>query len=204
MRIVGDSLGKKYNSNWIFRELSIEIEQGDTLALVGSNGSGKSTLLQILSNSLTPSRGTVTYLKGDQTIAPEHATAAINFSSPYADLIEELTLVEHLKFHSTFKKPRIVLEDMMERMGYPEAAHKPIQAFSSGMKQRLKLALAFYFEGSVLALDEPTSNLDAKGIDWYRSLISDEKNRTILIASNQRYEYEFCKTTIDLEAFSIK
>ncbi len=199
MRIVGDSLGKKYNTNWIFRDLSLEIDNGETVALVGPNGSGKSTLLQILSNALTPSKGTVIYQQGDQELAPEQAVAEINFSSPYADLIEELTLLEHLRFHSKFKKPSLELEAIVEQMGYPDAMHKPIQEFSSGMKQRLKLALAFYFEGSILALDEPTSNLDSNGIDWYLSLIEREKKRTILIASNQRYEYDFCKTQIDLK-----
>lgn len=198
MRIVGDSLGKKYNTNWIFRDLSFEIENGQSLALIGPNGSGKSTLLQIISSALTPSKGQISYFKSDLDVNQDQAVAQINFSAPYIELAEELTLIEHLKFHQNFKPPLLELDDIIEQMGYPDARNKPVLEFSSGMKQRLKLALTFYFDGEILALDEPTSNLDSKGIEWYQSLVSGEKKRTILIASNQRYEYEFCKKQIDL------
>lgn len=198
MRIVADSIGKKYNTNWIFRDISIELGDSECLAIVGPNGSGKSTLLQILINTLTPSRGEVSYYHTGEKVEPETILDKINFSSPYMDLIEEYSLIEHLRFNAKFKKNLVPFDEIIEAMGYPNARNKLVSEFSSGMKQRLKLALVFFYEGEILALDEPTSNLDSKGIDWYQSLIENHQNRNILIASNQGYEYEFCQKKVEL------
>jgi len=199
MRIVGTGLGKKYETRWIFRDVSIDLAVGDSLAIKGSNGSGKSTLLQILAGSLTPSAGEIEYYQGEDRIENESVPTLFNFSAPYIELIEEFTLSEHLGFHSKFHQPILPVAEMMERMGYPESIHQPVREFSSGMKQRLRLALAFFYESSAVCLDEPTSNLDESGIAWYQSEMKTLLGkRTILIASNQRYEYDFCQKTIRL------
>ncbi|MCP4458224.1 MAG: ATP-binding cassette domain-containing protein [Cytophagales bacterium] len=200
MRISAVDLGKKFETRWIFKNFSIDLSSGDSLAITGSNGSGKSTLLQIMAYSLTPSAGKVEYYDNQRLIKSEDIPTQINFSAPYVELVEEFSLKEHLDFHSNFHTPMIPVREMMERMGLAVASNKPVRQFSSGMKQRLRLALTFYFNSRAIFLDEPTSNLDESGVGWY---LTEVKNildhRTILIASNQRYEYDFCKKTIQLE-----
>lgn len=199
MRIKGIDLGKKFETRWIFKNITIELQLGNSLAITGANGSGKSTLLKILASSLSPSAGTINFYKGEQIVNPEEVSCNINFSAPYIELIEEYTLEEHLNFHAKFRNPTIPISAMMERMGYPQAANQAVREFSSGMKQRLQLALTFYYDSNMVVFDEPTSNLDESGIDWYLSEIKNIKGkRTILIASNQRYEYDFCQRTIQL------
>ena len=199
MKIIGTDLGKKFEKRWIFRNVSVDLEQGESQAITGSNGSGKSTLLQILANSLTPSFGSVKYFANDQLIEMDENSGKISYSAPYIELIEELTLKEHLEFHSKFRSPTITINDMIDRIGYQDAVNQPVREFSSGMKQRLRLALAFFFEAEVNFFDEPTSNLDESGVAWYLSEIKYlVGKRSILIASNQRYEYDFCKKIIEL------
>ena len=199
MKIVGTDLGKKFEKRWIFRNISVDLEQGEAQAITGSNGSGKSTLLQILANSISPSFGSVEYFANDQLIEMDENSGKLSYCAPYIELIEELTLKEHLVFHSKFRSPIIAINDMIDRIGYPNAVNQSVREFSSGMKQRLRLALSFFFEADVNFFDEPTSNLDESGVAWYLSEIKKLVGvRSILIASNQRYEYDFCKKTIQL------
>ncbi len=199
MTITGTNLGKKFGSHWIFKNLSFEISQGQSVALIGPNGSGKSTLLQVISSALTPSKGDLKYYENVQQIESDQAIQHINFCSPYTEIIEELTLDEHLSFQGQFKKALADNQAIAEHLGLSDALHRPISQFSSGMKQRTKLALQLYFEGHVLALDEPTSNLDEDGKEIYREEVKKLMgNKTILIASNDRSEYDFCEKIIDL------
>ena len=199
MIISGTDLGKKFGKNWVFRNISFEISARDSVAITGSNGSGKSTLLQIISQALTPSKGKIEFTSAKGGILAEDIIQQINFCSPYGELIEELSLAEHLVFHSKFKIPNLSVEEIINKIGLGKSRDKPISDFSSGMKQRVKLALQFYYEGAILALDEPTSNLDNKGIQWYQDEIQQLKGkRIILVASNLHSEYDFCNKTLDL------
>ncbi|REE01237.1 ABC transporter ATP-binding protein [Marinoscillum furvescens] len=197
MTITLEDIGKKYHRNWIFRKLNAELKAGEIVALTGHNGSGKSTLLKILSGYLTPSEGAIHF--GDKT---EHPQLSFGFAAPYQNLIEEFTLAEHLKFHAGFKNPLIGIPEMMEAAQLSPAHDKPIREFSSGMKQRVKLALAFFYEGSAVFLDEPTSNLDESGVKWYHQLLADwQQNRSLIIASNQPDEYRLASQKIFIENY---
>ncbi len=199
MIISAIGLGKKYDRNWIFRDLTITITEGERIAITGKNGSGKSTLLRILAGSLSPTAGTVAYTDNNVSIPEDESCQLINFCAPYIELPEEFTLRELLHFHSTFRQSILDIEAIIDRMGYPAAADKQIGQYSSGMKQRVRLVLAFFFEAEVVALDEPTTNLDETGMAWYRNEIAQiPENKTIIISSNQRYEYDFCKKSIEL------
>ena len=78
-------------------------------------------------------------------------------------------------------------------------ADKLISNFSSGMKQRLKLGLAFFSESSIAFLDEPTSNLDEKGVNWYLENVREILNKKLVfISSNQKHEYDFCSELIHI------
>ena len=120
------------------------------------------------------------------------------------ELIEELTLEEIWKFHFKFKKGPLVnnTDEVIQTLGLEKGRGKVIKNYSSGMKQRLKLGLAFFSDTHLLLLDEPTSNLDESGIQMYLKLIEDWKsNRTILIGSNQPLEYQMCDGKLDITSF---
>ena len=109
-----------------------------------------------------------------------------------------------LEFHAGFKplNPSFTHEAILSTVGLESAMNKQIRYFSSGMKQRLKLALAFFSDTPVLLLDEPTTNLDADGIALYRSLIHDHtKARLVIVSSNVKQEYDFCEEVISISDY---
>src|SRR5690606_8438251 len=149
-------------------------EQGNSYAILGANGSGKSTLLQVISGSLSPSEGNIIYRNQEQPVDPEQIFQQLSLAAPYLEFIVELTLTELISFHFKFK-PFLAGYDavkIIELLGFEKSKNKLLKYFSSGMKQRVKLALAFCSDTPVLLLDEPTSNLDTEGIAWYHTLIS--------------------------------
>lgn len=202
MKIVAENLGKRFNREWIFRHLSLTLEQGKTYAITGPNGSGKSTLSQVLWGQVPQTAGTLQYLEGDKPVSQADTYRFVSIATPYMDLIEEFTLDEAIEFHFKFKKPAgISVSDAVTRMDLAHARDKKIAAFSSGMKQRLKLALAFYSDTPFLFLDEPTTNLDQNSTRWYFDNLGAQKGRTIVIASNQEHEYPSDSVKIDLSDY---
>lgn len=194
MQITLENLGRRFNKEWIFKDINYIFSQGQQYAILGPNGSGKSTLLSVLLGNLTPSEGKITY-NSTKEILPEHIFSSISLAAPYLDLIEEFTLQETIDFHFKFKNYQqgFNAAAVLDLLALNKAEDKPLKYFSSGMKQRTKLALAFCADTPILVLDEPTSNLDVQGTDWYLSLIERfAKNRLVLVGSNQSYEYDFC------------
>jgi ABC-type multidrug transport system ATPase subunit len=204
MTIQVENLGKRFNREWIFKNLTSTFEQGNTYAITGPNGSGKSTLLQVLWGQMPSSSGKIAYHLKDKTVAIEDVFQHVSIATPYMDLIEEYTLSEMLHFHFQFKKVRhskSVLE-VMELMELTHARDKTIANFSSGMRQRVKLGLAFYSNTSMLFLDEPTTNLDKKSTEWYlKQLYLLPEDSLIFIASNQEHEYPVSAKKIDILDF---
>jgi ABC-type multidrug transport system ATPase subunit len=203
MKIVAENLGKRFNREWIFRHFTLSIEQGKTYAITGPNGSGKSTLSQVLWGQVPPTAGTLKFIDGDNTIPTTDFFKYISIATPYLDLVEEFTLTEAIAFHFKFKKPsrHVPASEAAAHMELSHAHDKKIGAFSSGMKQRLKLALAFYSDTPLLFLDEPTTNLDKNAISWYQENLRRQEGRTIIIASNQEEEYPSNSIKIDLSDF---
>lgn len=203
MNIHLDHISKRFGKQWIFRKLSYQIESNSAHAICGRNGSGKSTVLKIISGYNTATSGKITYQQNGKQIRLEDHITAVNYAAPYQHLLEELTLQEHLDFHFEFKKNLIPPAEIIDRVGLKGAQNKFVGDFSSGMKQRLKLGLALFSEGSLLLLDEPTSNLDEQGIAWYKEEILKKKGDcTIIIASNLRYEYDFADHQLTITDFS--
>jgi ABC-type multidrug transport system ATPase subunit len=192
MKIVTHNLSKRFNREWIFKNLSYEFNTGKTYALIGPNGSGKSTLLQILWGQMPASEGTVNYSNERGLVPASDVFKSIAIAAPYMDLIDEFTLEEMVKFHFGFKPIREMKsrEEVIDIMGLSHARKKMISNFSSGMRQRLKVGLAFHTQSEILFLDEPTANLDKKSIDWYwENLTPLLGNVLTIIASNQEAEY---------------
>jgi ABC-type multidrug transport system ATPase subunit len=189
--------GKRFNKDWIFQSLNVAFEQGQHYALIGNNGSGKSTLLQILSGYTTLSKGSIEWNNADSQTAYDQ----ISIAAPYLELLEELTTIEHFKFHATFKSlvDTLSIQEMIQLIGLENATHKQIRYFSSGMKQRLKLALAIFSTSPILLLDEPCSNLDKEGYALYKELIQKyAMHKLIIVGSNDPEEYTFCTQQINL------
>lgn len=182
----------------------MDFHQGHSFAVTGPNGSGKSTLLKVLSGITPPSSGTLDYIIDDEKTDPDYYYRNLTFVSPYLELIEEFTLKEFLNFHFKLKrmKPEFDIQELLSYTYLENSVNKQIRNFSSGMKQRLKLSLAFCGDSSVIFLDEPTTNLDEKGVQWYKDGVKKHlPDRLLFIASNQLREYESCKTVIDIMDF---
>ncbi|MFM7853034.1 MAG: ATP-binding cassette domain-containing protein [Flammeovirgaceae bacterium] len=192
MKIIANQVGKRFDREWVFRNFSFEFLAGNTYALNGPNGSGKSTLLQLLWGQLLPSKGMISYQKNAAILPAEEVFKHVSIATPYMDLIDEFSLEEMVTFHFQHKEPRanLTTPEAIDRMELPLARHKQIRDFSSGMRQRLKLALAFFSNCDVLFLDEPTTNLDRHAFDWYRHHLQVlPSNQLTIIASNQSEEY---------------
>ncbi len=203
MQIELQKLGKRYRFEWVFRGLDYNFLPQSSYALVGHNGSGKSTLLQILSGYLSPSIGKIRFSLHGQAIEIGDVYRHISLCTPYLELPEELSLEEAIRFHSQFKpfKNNLSIPGLLDILSLPNSARrKEIRFFSSGMKQRLKLALAFMSDTSVLLLDEPSITLDSKGLLWYRQLLQEEAlgQRLCIIASNISADFEGCEHTLDI------
>jgi ABC-type multidrug transport system ATPase subunit len=194
--------GKRFNKDWIFKDLNCIFEMGQHYALIGNNGSGKSTLLQIISGYATLSKGTIDWGAYDT----HSIFQQISIAAPYLELIEEFTTLEQFAFHEKFKPLRkdLSIEKMIEMIGLKASTHKQIRYFSSGMKQRLKLALAIFSETPILLLDEPCSNLDQEGYALYHDLIYKyAMHKLIIVGSNDTQEYDFCKKHINLMEYKV-
>lgn len=186
-------LAKRYNREWIFKNFTQTFRSGQTYAITGPNGSGKSTLLQVLWGQLPQSGGKISYVKNNTAITVDDVFRYVSVAAPYMDLIEEFTLTEQLQFHFKLRKPRAgnTIESMVAKLYMGDSRDKQISNFSSGMKQRVKLGLAFFTETDVIFLDEPGTNLDEKAFAWYKENLSEatQTGSMILIASNQKSEY---------------
>ncbi len=198
MKITLQNLGKRYNREWIFRHIEYEFIVGKKYAITGSNGSGKSTLLQVIAGSLMHNEGSIEMHNG-QLLSNEQHYQHISIATPYLELIEEMTALEMLRFHSTFKQLILPAAEILQIVNLQASAKKQIRYYSSGMKQRFKLALAFFSKTPILLLDEPTTNLDEDGIALYHQLIKNyTTNKLVIVCSNDKQEYSFCEEALEM------
>lgn len=201
-----NGLGKRFNREWIFKNLHYTFRSGKTYAITGPNGSGKSTLLQILWGQLPPTSGSIDYAIHSQQVPVDDVFRRISIATPYMDLIEEFTLQELIRFHFRMRTLRAgyTLEAFTDALSLTHAQDKHISNFSSGMKQRLKLGLAFYTDADIIFLDEPGTNLDEQTLGWYHDNLNKlPKGKLVLIASNQRHEYPEDSEVLNMMEFKM-
>lgn len=198
MRIELKDIAKKYHRSNLFQNLDYEFESGKSYAILGANGSGKSTLLRIIAGYTSPTAGKIFWaVPGkEKAIELKEYHQYFSYSSPALELFDELTLKEHLQMH--FKLKKIAegksVNDLIELAGFKGHENKTLKHFSSGMLQRVKLLMALFTSDKVVLLDEPCTNLDEKGVAWYRQAVLEQKGKKLLIiASNQAQEYDFCE-----------
>jgi ABC-type multidrug transport system ATPase subunit len=205
MQIQISAAAKRFNKEWIFSNLDYSFATGHHYALIGNNGSGKSTLLQIIAGYIGLTKGQINWVdQNNKSIDNATIYQSISIAAPYLELVEELTALEQIAFHQQFKsiQPNLTPIQILEKIGLEKAADKQIRNFSSGMKQRLKLALAIFDQAPILLLDEPCSNLDKEGIQTYQTLIQNYAlHKLIIVASNDTQEYHFCDQQLALTDF---
>ena len=200
-----NNIGKRYNYEWIFRKVNYDFTSENNYVILGANGSGKSTLLQVIAGNLTNSEGEIQYQVSGIKYQDETIFTQLSYCAPYLDLFEEFTLTESIEFQEKFKpfQAGLDVKKIIELTELEKSKDKQLKYYSSGMKQRVRLALAILADTPLLLLDEPTSNLDKKSIDWYQSLVTNHsKNRLIIVASNhQENEYSFCNKQLNVENY---
>ena len=204
MKILAENLEKKFRQEYVIKNFNFEFQDHKKYAIVGPNGSGKSTLLQLLSQFSLPTKGSVKYLDNQgNLIENDLAFKQISFAAPYSEIIEEFTICELISFlvglqnlPSAFNIK--AFEEFSELKTNP---NKLIKDFSSGMKQKTKLTLAFSTPRPFLFLDEPTTNLDFKSKDWFQRKLEAEKDKLIVIASNEESEIKYCEERIQILDF---
>ncbi len=206
MTISLSDAGKRYNRDWIFRHLTYTFTSGNSYAIIGPNGSGKSTLLQAIGGAIALSEGTLSFQSINDHTSKDSETLYqyISIAAPYLEVIEEMTVTEFLQFHQTFKPflSGTTTKEIISTVGLDTAAHRQIRYYSSGMKQRVKLAQAIFSDTPVILLDEPCTNLDSAGIALYQQLIKTYcSNRMIVVSSNDEVEYGFCREKISILDF---
>ena len=200
MTVTLDRVAKRFNRDWIFRDLSYTFSAGTRYAILGPNGSGKSTLMKAISGYLTINEGQINYTLNQKEIPREEIYRYVAYTAPYMELPEELTVEEVVDFQADFKpfqtdsKAEVIRTALLE-----EHADKQIRDLSSGMRQRLKVAMAVLSDAPILLLDEPATNLDEKGLAWMKDLVGQyAHDRITLIASNRPDEYEGCEEFLDI------
>ena len=205
MEVVLENLGKAFGKQRVITNITYTFSQGERYAVLGGNGSGKSTLLKMIYGALTPSEGRITHILNGNSIKPEDSVFKISLASPYLELIEELTAIEFLDFYGKFRafRKKATSKEILESCLLADSSKKEIRNFSSGMRQRLRLGLALFSESELVLLDEPISNLDPKGMEWYRNLIDTQLDkRTLIVGSNfDDREMGFCPNRLELQKY---
>ena len=204
MEIHLEGIGKKFRKEWIFRNVNLDFLPSKRYGIVGYNGSGKSTLLQIIAGISLPSEGKIHFLSQNAVLPTENILERLSFSAPYQELIEELTAKEMFDFHFKFRKLSFPISssDFFEEIGLKGNENKQVKYFSSGMKQRMRLALCVYTEAEVYMLDEPTTNLDRVGVQWYKDILTKKLlDKTLIISSNIEEEYAVCENIFNIDDY---
>lgn len=199
-KIVLTDAGKRFNREWIYRHCNIELSVGSAYAITGPNGSGKSTLLQAIAGSMQLSEGSIVWNDlQTKDIDAEQIYKQLAIAAPYLELIEEMTAKEFLEFHEQFKPliATVSIDEILSIIGLEKAVDKQIRYYSSGMKQRVKLAQAIFSDVPLLLLDEPCTNLDTTGYVLYHSLIKNYcMHKLIVVSSNDEQEFNFCDQVV--------
>jgi ABC-type multidrug transport system ATPase subunit len=200
-----DKIGKQYNGEWIFKSVSLSFLQQHRYLIAGGNGSGKSSLLKVLCGYSMPSQGLISWGLTNRSVQDGELHKEVSVCAPFVDIFENHSVTEAIEFHFKFKNlvNGSSTKDVIACCYLKGCENKRVSELSSGMKQRLKLAISFLSDTPFLFLDEPCSNLDAQAIKWYQeNLVKYKRNRLVIICSNNKEEEHFiCDKTINLEDY---
>lgn len=195
------NLKKDFDRKTILKDLNFSLTNKDSLSITGKNGSGKSTLIKILSNIFMQTSGSISITVDNTQIERQNFYKYIGLISPYLNLYDEFSGLENLKFTARLRGlSDDCINSIITRVGLWERRNDLVKIYSSGMKQRLKLAFALMHEPEILLLDEPTSNLDAEGVRLVDNVAEQYKySRILIIATNDEHEKSLCKDELNLD-----
>ncbi|MEY2899130.1 MAG: hypothetical protein RL138_1183 [Bacteroidota bacterium] len=197
MKVQLIDVAKRFNKEWIFKGVNLTLEANKIYGLTGANGSGKTTLLSILSHFVAPTEGEINYELGSESDLRQ----SISVASPAISLLEEMSVLEAIEFHAHYKPFRNSLnaKAVIQLLGFEKHQNKLLRELSTGMKQRVKLVLAILSQSEILLLDEPGSNLDAAGFEFWKGLLkNNSKDRIVVIASNDEQDLAICDQRLDM------
>jgi len=180
-------VGKRHGRQWVLRKVDLDVPPGSIQAILGANGSGKSSLLRLMCAFDRPSEGKLTWSAGGQSLSAMEVPTRMAYCAPDQGLISDLDVIEHIALHQRLRRPiaETQVEQVLELALLADKANVRVRDLSSGMRQRLSLALAFSTNSNALFLDEPTSHLDRSGKAWYQKMVADWRHgRTLVVASN--------------------
>ena len=186
-------VSKAYAGPPLFSDLSLAVERGLT-AVAGPNGSGKTTLLKILAGLARPSAGTVRVRRDGQELSGDARRLALGWMGPDLSFYEDFTAEENLRF---FRKAAGCTDDPAETrrrladVGLEgKTTSRRVGEFSTGMRQRLRLAFATLFDPPILLLDEPALGLDLEGQAAAARIVAAHRERgAVLVASNDERDF---------------
>ncbi len=190
-RIELNNITLRFGEKLIFKDFSTKFNQSNIYAITGANGSGKSTLLQLISRYLNAEKGSINHYKNDTLLTAQQVALSQNYVAPYIELFSNLSLQEAVNFHFKHKSYFKIQDSdqLIEILDLKAHTHKRLQHFSSGMMQKVKLALALYSKSDFLFLDEPTMNLDLKNKAWFKMHFKQtSEHRLVILASNEQEE----------------
>jgi len=207
MRVTLEQVAKRYHREWILQHLSYTFGPGKAYAITGPNGSGKSTLMQMIAGYVTPTKGRIEFFFSEKKLDSDRLFHHLALCAPYVELIEEFTLLESIRFHRGLKPfiDNLSESHILDILGLAPHRHKQLRQFSSGMQQRVLLGLTLLSDVPLVLLDEPTTNLDAAGMEWYQHLLRQyARSRLLIISSNQPADFDFCQEKLNVMAFKGK
>ncbi len=207
LTIIADGIEKRFSQRPVFTRVSFVAKASEIIAITGPNGAGKSTLLKIIANVLSPTKGSQVWQNGNGKLDHDGIRIRMGFSAPYLELYDELTAVEHVEFVAAMKGISLTANaalELLEAFGLDPTIAKSerrLRAYSSGMKQRVRSAMAFACSPSVLLLDEPTSNLDDAGTATMLSKATQAaaNGAIVFIATNDERERAIAHREIRIE-----
>ena len=198
-----ESLKKNFGERKVITSLNLELRQGESVAITGPNGSGKTTLLKLLLSLLRPSSGKITYYDNDRVLSREELRHRISFVSPYLSLYDQLSAEENLQFFTAVRGGNITgkeIDSQLLRVGLEGRGMDLVSDYSTGMKQRLKYAVALSNKPDFLLIDEPSSGLDDSGKAMMTGLIEEQRSGSIIIiATNEKEEYSLASRQCRLD-----
>jgi heme exporter protein A len=200
LKLQATDLTRKFSRKIIFENLSFELKAGSSLAITGKNGAGKSTLIKVLANLLSETSGSVKLTVDNSAVKKEEVYKHTGFAAPYLNLYDEFTGYENLRIVSAIRQINTdSIDNVLKRVGLYERRNDLLKIYSSGMKQRLKLAFAVLHNPKVLLLDEPTVNLDIDGVKVVDEIAEEyRQDRILVIATNDEHEKSLCTEEINL------
>ena len=203
LKLTAENISHSFNSGVVFKSVSFSVETNSPLAIIGGNGSGKSTLLKIISGLLSPVKGEIGFYISGQTQDIHLNKKLLSLYAPYINLYDELTGIENLRyFHRLRFSEDTDYKALLKKVGLEKSKDKLYKSYSSGMKQRLRLAFAISGETKFLMMDEPTTNLDESGAAIVHDVMKEQVKRGVLIvASNVKSDLAYCNSELNIEDY---